>query len=109
MKAMRHAVLLCAALAAPVMAQDDTAALVITKRCNACHELSEPSLGPPWQAIAARHAARKDLMVDVLASKIVHGGGGSWGNVPMVPNQRVSTDEARRMAAWILTLSTSGN
>jgi cytochrome c len=91
------------------MAQDDASSLVITKRCNACHELSEASLGPPWQAIAARHAARKDLMVDVLASKIVHGGGGNWGNVPMVPNQRVAPDEAKRMAAWILNLSSSGN
>ncbi len=109
MTTMKFAVALCALLAAPVMAQDDVSALITTKRCAACHELSEPSLGPPWQAIAARHAARKDLMVDVLASKIVHGGGGNWGNVPMVPNQRVSPDEARRMAAWILNLSTSGN
>lgn len=95
----------CAAAAAPALAQDDLANLVVTKRCNACHELNEPSLGPPWQAIAARHSARKDLMVDVLASKIVHGGGGNWGNVPMVPNQRVSLAEARRMAAWILNLN----
>jgi cytochrome c len=108
MKGMNTSVfILCVALATPAIAQDDVAALTITKRCNACHELSEPSLGPPWQAIAARHAARRDLMVDVLASKIVHGGGGNWGNVPMVPNQRVSPIEARRMAAWILSLSAS--
>jgi cytochrome c len=100
----KYALLLFAALAASAQAQDDTAELVITKRCNACHELSAASLGPPWQAIAARHAARKELMADVLASKIIHGGGGNWGNVPMVPNQRVSPDEARRMAAWILNL-----
>jgi cytochrome c len=103
----KYAWILCALFAAPVVAQEDVAALTITKRCNACHELSDPSLGPPWQAIAARHAARRDLMVDVLASKIVYGGGGNWGNVPMVPNQRVSPIEARRMAAWILSLSAS--
>jgi cytochrome c len=43
-------------------------------------------------------------MVDVLARKIVHGGGGSWGVVPMVPNQWVSLEEARAMADWILGL-----
>lgn len=102
----KYLFLLGVALAAPAVAQDDVAMLVIEKRCNACHEQSDPSLGPPWQAIAARHAARKDLMVDVLATKIIHGGGGNWGNVPMVPNQRVSLDEAKRMAAWILSLST---
>jgi cytochrome c len=104
----KYLFLLGAAFAAPAVAQEDAATLVIEKRCNACHELSAASLGPPWQAIAARHAARKELMQDVLATKIIHGGGGSWGNVPMVPNQRVSLDEAQRMAAWILSLS-SGN
>lgn len=102
----KFTLILAAALAAPALAQEDASTLVIEKRCNACHEMDAASLGPPWQAIAARHAARKDLMQDVLATKIVHGGGGNWGNVPMVPNQRVSRAEAQRMAAWILGLST---
>lgn len=71
-------------------------------RCDACHQQSEPSLGPPWQAIAARHGARKAVMVDVLARKIVNGGGGNWGLVPMVPNQWVNIEDAREMASWIL-------
>src|SRR5689334_8290456 len=98
--------LLGTVFAAPAFAQEDASALVIEERCNACHEMDATSLGPPWQAIAARHAARKDVMRDVLAAKIVHGGGGNWGNVPMVPNQRVSLLEAKRMAAWILNLPT---
>lgn len=40
----------------------------------------------------------------VLARKIVLGGGGSWGLVPMVPNEHVTLDEARAMAEWILAL-----
>ncbi len=39
------------------LAQVADETLTLTKRSNACHNLSEPSLGPPWQAIAARHAA----------------------------------------------------
>jgi cytochrome c len=78
------------------------AALVENARCYMCHDASKASLGPPWAAIAARHGARRDVMVDVLARKIVHGGAGSWGFVPMVPNQWVTEDEARRMAEWIL-------
>ena len=95
----------CAVLTTPALAQESPEALIATKRCNACHEMSAPSLGPPWQAIAARHA-RKQLMGQVLTHKIVEGGGGNWGNVPMVPNQRVSYEEAGRMAAWILMQST---
>lgn len=84
------------------LAQDDGEALVTSKMCYACHQMSGASIGPPWQAIAARHASRKDLMVDVLAGKIIRGGGGNWGLVPMVPNQRVNEKEARTLAAWIL-------
>ena len=70
--------------------------------CYACHQMESVSLGPPWQAIAARHATRKDLMAEVLAGKIIRGGGGNWGNVPMVPNQRVNAEQARIMAEWVL-------
>ena len=74
------------------------------KRCYICHETEKVSLGPPLKAIAVRHKARREVMAEVLARKIVHGGGGSWGVVPMVPNQWVSLEEARAMADWILGL-----
>jgi cytochrome c len=41
----------------------------------------------------------------VLAGKIIRGGGGNWGLVPMVPNQRVDEIEARILAQWILSQS----
>ena len=77
-------------------------ALVEKGRCYSCHQLSEPSLGPPWQAIAARHAPRREIMGKVLAAKILRGGGGNWGNVPMVPNQWLSEEEAQKIAEWVL-------
>jgi|GEM_PF-796416 len=83
----------------------DGARLVDEARCDACHQISEPSLGPPYAAIAARHAPNADVMIDVLARKIVDGGGGNWGLVPMVPNQWVSADDARAMAEWILGIA----
>jgi cytochrome c len=90
-------------LAAGVAEADDIgAALVEQARCYACHQMTETLLGPPYRAIALRHAARRDVMLEVLATKIVHGGGGNWGFVPMVPNEHVTLDEARTMVAWIL-------
>ena len=88
--------------ATQTLAQEDGEALVTSKMCYACHQLNSASIGPPWQAIAARHGARKDVMTDVLAGKIIRGGGGNWGLIPMVPNQRVSADEARVLARWVL-------
>lgn len=86
-------------------AQDEGAALVEASRCYMCHTLDQPLLGPPYVAIAARHAPRSDVMIEVLARRIVDGGGGNWGVVPMVPNQWVTLDEARVMADWILSLA----
>jgi len=83
-------------------AQEQAETLISEKMCYACHQLDSASIGPSWQAIAARHAGRKDQLVDVLAGKIIRGGGGNWGIVPMVPNQRVSEEQALLMMQWIL-------
>lgn len=101
-------------LLAPLAAAQETGEKMLdAARCYACHQRAEASLGPPWQAIAARHAsnnaAQQELTLDVLARKIVSGGGGNWGAVPMVPNQWVSIEEARAMAAWILGLPAGRN
>jgi cytochrome c len=90
------------------VAQQEGAQLVDDARCYICRQMQAPLLGPPYIAIAARHAPRKEVMAEVLAQKIVRGGGGNWGLVPMVPNQRVTIDEARVMSAWILSLADEG-
>ena len=80
-------------------------ALADAERCNACHSMDKTLIGPPFRAIAARHENQnRQLMVDVLAQKILLGGAGDWGVVPMVPNEHVSMANARKLAAWILGL-----
>lgn len=83
----------------------DSEALATLKRCNACHSLDETLIGPPYRAIAARHTGERELKVEALARKVIHGGGGNWGVVPMVPNEHVSLDEARQIVTWILSLN----
>jgi cytochrome c len=92
-------------LTASAARADDGAELVDQARCYACHHETDASLGPPYRAIALRHAARREVMLEVLARKIVYGGGGNWGLVPMVPNGHVTLEDARTMAAWILALA----
>ena len=76
--------------------------LVVKHRCYPCHSASENLLGPAYEAIAIRHAANKEAMVEVLAEKIIVGGAGNWGVVPMVPNEQVDKEDARVIARWIL-------
>jgi cytochrome c len=83
-------------------AEPDGAKLAQDMKCYACHAPERALIGPPYKAIAARHKAEQALMVDVLARKIVRGGGGNWGVVPMVPNEHVSEDNAKALARWIL-------
>ena len=97
----------CLLSATSTQAQETGEQLVTSKMCYACHQLDGASLGPPWRAIAARHSPRRDVMRAVLAGKIIRGGGGNWGIVPMVPNQRASEEEALIMTDWILGLTES--
>lgn len=85
-------------------ADPEGAALAEKNRCIACHDTDRTLIGPSYKAIAARHSANKELMVEVLAQKIILGGAGNWGVVPMVPNEHVSLEEARAISRWILDL-----
>ena len=102
----RLPVLVLLVFAAPLVNANelDGETLVETKRCVACHDQTRTLLGPSYTAIAARHSARKDFMIEVLAQKIIIGGAGNWGVVPMVPNEHVSLEEARAISRWILGL-----
>jgi len=100
--------LACVVLGAGVTASaqaPDGEALAGTKRCYACHDTDNVLLGPSYRAIAARHARERNVMTEVLAQKIIHGGAGNWGVVPMVPNEHVSLSEARAISEWILGLN----
>jgi cytochrome c len=80
----------------------DDAALAERKFCFSCHHATQAGLGPSFQSIAARCTTRRAQMAPVLAYKIQHGGGGNWGNVPMVPSQNVTPAEADALAHWVM-------
>jgi cytochrome c len=81
--------------------------LALQKHCDECHAVDAARIGPPFVAVAARHRAEGTAAVEPLAQKIIHGGGGNWGNIPMIPNERVTLEEARGLVRWILSLNPS--
>lgn len=89
---------------APVAAPGSGPELVDRHRCTACHDVDKPLIGPPFRLIAARYQTDVAGMTDVLTRKILLGGGGNWGVVPMVPNEHVGEADARALASWILAL-----
>lgn len=78
-------------------------ALAKARNCLTCHTIEKKVVGPSYQDVARKYAGQKDA-VDKLAAKIVRGGAGVWGPVPMPVNKQVTDDEAKRLAAWVLTL-----
>lgn len=90
----------CAALASlPALAQAD---LAQKKNCMACHATDKKLVGPSYKDVAAKYAGQKDA-VDKLAQKVLKGGAGVWGAVPMPANPQVSEAEAKQLVQWILT------
>lgn len=86
-------------VAVPAMAD---MALATSKNCMACHAVDKKLVGPSYKDVAAKYAGQKDA-VDKLAVKIIKGGAGVWGPVPMPPNAQVSEADAKKLAAWVMT------
>jgi cytochrome c len=79
--------------------------LAAQQHCDECHAIQEARIGPPFQAVALRYANGGPAVEERLARKIINGGAGNWGNIPMVGNERVSLEDARAIARWILSLA----
>jgi cytochrome c len=89
------------AFTAPAFAQAD---LAQKKNCMACHAVDKKVLGPAFKDVAAKYAGQKDA-TDKLAAKVLKGGTGVWGNIPMPANAQVSEAEAKQLVGWIMTLN----
>lgn len=74
--------------------------IIETLDCSGCHSASERMIGPSYQEIAAKYS-EKDI--ELLASKIIEGGSGVWGGVPMAAHPQVSKEDAKKMVEYILS------
>lgn len=84
-------------------AQDkEVQTLLKNKNCMACHALDKKIVGPAYKDVAKKYAGQKDAEAK-LAEKVIKGGKGAWGPVPMPPNA-VKPDEAAKLVKWILSL-----
>src|ERR1700741_2552232 len=73
------------------------------KNALACHAIDKKLVGPAYKDVAAKYAGQKDAVAK-LADKIIKGGTGVWGNIPMPANPQVNEAEAKQIVAWILTV-----
>jgi cytochrome c len=100
---MKRALIIIAVFAtvsASVMAD---AALAKSKNCMACHAAERKLVGPSYKSVAQKYAGDAKA-ADMLAIKIVKGGAGVWGAIPMPANPQVGEADAKKLAVWVLNM-----
>jgi cytochrome c len=79
-------------------------ALFAQSDCFTCHKRTESFVGPPLSLVAAKYSSYPDSIVSHLAGRVISGGGGVWGSIPMVPHADLSKEDASAMIKYILLL-----
>ncbi|HMI65124.1 MAG TPA: c-type cytochrome [Cyclobacteriaceae bacterium] len=77
--------------------------LVKASDCKTCHHSTNKIIGPSHTDVAKKYEFTK-ANVEMLAQKIIKGGTGVWGQVPMSPHADVSEADAEKMARYVLSL-----
>ncbi|WNJ19805.1 ThuA domain-containing protein [Pontibacter sp. G13] len=71
--------------------------------CMACHKMDQASVGPTYLEIAERYAEEAGA-VEKLATKVINGGSGVWGDHAMSAHPQLSQDQAEQMVKYILSV-----
>ncbi|MHA4867556.1 c-type cytochrome [Duganella sp. PWIR1] len=98
---MMAGVVLASALASQTAMADAGGDLAKAKNCMACHAVATKLVGPAYKDVAAKYAGQKDAE-GKLVTKVMKGGSGTWGAIPMPANPQVSEAEAKTLVKWVL-------
>jgi cytochrome c len=72
--------------------------------CLTCHKVEEKLTGPSYRDVANKYANEPDTIIAYLAGKVIKGGSGTWGEIPMTPHSELSQEDAEAMVKYILLL-----
>ncbi len=79
------------------------AALIEKSDCIACHNQDVKTVGPAYMAVAKKYADNEQT-VNLLASRIINGAKGIWGEAQMTSHPNLSEEDAKSMVQYILSL-----
>ncbi len=93
---------------AATAASDKGLELIGASDCTTCHRLHKEdngsALGPAYSEVAAKYSPAADTTINRLVKKIITGGSGIWGTIPMTPHSALKEDDVRTMVNYILAL-----
>lgn len=77
--------------------------LMAAQDCATCHKETEKVIGPSFKEIAAKYPNTPENIA-TLADKIISGGSGNWGEIPMAPHAGIPKSDAEEMVKYIMTV-----
>lgn len=86
-----------------VVQTSDGEKLIAKSDCIGCHKLDKKLVGPSYLDIAKKYASN-EKNINYLSGKIIKGGSGVWGAIPMVAHASLTKGDAKLMASYILSL-----
>jgi cytochrome c len=96
------------AAAAASAANDKALAMIGASDCTTCHKIHQEagasSTGPAYNLVAAKYSPAADTTIDRLVKKIISGGSGMWGAIPMTPHPALQPADVKIMVQYILSL-----
>jgi cytochrome c len=77
--------------------------IIANSDCRTCHLIEEKNIGPAWRDVANKYGDSSNA-IQYLSHKIINGGAGVWGQVPMAPHPNMSQEDAETLAKYVLLL-----
>jgi cytochrome c len=82
--------------------------LIGASDCTTCHKIhvadvEGASTGPAYEQVAAKYSPAADTTIDRLVKKIIAGGSGVWGTIPMTGHPNLPAADVREMVQYVMT------
>lgn len=71
--------------------------------CTGCHQVDRKLIGPAYADVAAKYE-NTEANVTMLAQKVIAGGVGVWGEIPMAAHPNLTEEDATDMVRYVLLL-----
>jgi cytochrome c len=77
--------------------------LLAKNDCLSCHKLDIKIVGPAYKDVAKKYPATA-ANYEKLTQKVIAGGSGNWGDVPMSAHPSVPPADIKKMVQYILSI-----
>ncbi|WP_264564214.1 c-type cytochrome [Flavobacterium sp. N3904] len=84
--------------------QSEGEKIMAKQDCATCHKIDKKVIGPSFLDIAKKYPMN-DKNINYLSDKIIKGGSGVWGSIPMAAHASLKKDDAKKIAKYILSLN----